>query len=115
MRNKGYNKCDNVAKFFRNIILSKKARRYLTYLDLKKIDKCAPRNIMKIRKYCKTEHVGYKLSKGYFEHVHKANVLDLVNILFGPSYLKYYHKVPIKYRVVVVVTEDNGKTYKRAF
>ena len=39
MRNKGYVKCDEVAKFFRDINLSKKAYRYLTYLDLKKIDK----------------------------------------------------------------------------
>ena len=51
MRNKGYSKRDEIVNFFRNRNLEKKAYRYLSYLDLKKICKCAPRNIMRIRKY----------------------------------------------------------------
>ena len=37
MRNKGYSKYNEVAKFFRDMNLEKKARRCLRYLDLKKI------------------------------------------------------------------------------
>ena len=113
MRNKGYSKCDEIAKFFRNRNLEKKAYRYCSYLDLKKICKCAPRNIMKIRKYSQTNLVIFRLDRDYFEHVHKSNVLDLANILFGPSYLKHHHKEYIKYNVVILLTDDNGKTYKR--
>lgn len=113
MRNKRYSKCDKVAKFFRNRNLEKKAYGYLDYLDLKKICKCAPRNIMKMRKYSQTNLVVFRLDRGYFEHVHKSNVLDLVNTLFGPSYLKYHRKECIKYNVVILLTDDNGKTYKR--
>ena len=113
MRNKGYSKCDETAKFFRDMNLEKKTYRYRSYLDLKKICKCAPRNIMKIRKYSQTNLVVFRLDRGYFEHVHKSNVLDLANVLFGPSYLKHHHKEYIKYNVVILLTDDNGKTYKR--
>ena len=42
MRNKGYSKCNGITKAMRN--LNKKSRVLLSYSDLKKICKCAPRD-----------------------------------------------------------------------
>ena len=109
MRNKGYSKCNTITKAMRN--LTKKSRVFLSYSDLKKICKCAPRDIMKIRKYCKTVKYTYRLDLGYFTHVHKADIVDLCNSTFGAAYLKAWRKVPTKYNITLLLRED-GNIYK---
>jgi hypothetical protein len=110
MRNKGYSKCDGITKAMRN--LTKKSRTFLSYSDHKKICKCAPRDIMKIRKYCRTIKYTYMLDLGYFRHVHKGDIVDLCNSTFGAAYLKAWRKVPTKYDIVVLL-RDNDDVYKR--
>ena len=110
MRNKGYSKCDNITKAMRN--LNKKSRTLLSYSELKKICKCAPRDIMKIRKYCRTLKYTYMLDLDYFTHVHKADIVSLIDSTFGAMYLKAWHKVPTKYDIVVLL-RDNDDVYKR--
>lgn len=108
MRNKGYSKCNTITKAMRN--LTKKSRVFLSYSDLKKICKCAPRDIMKIRKYCKTVKYTYRLDLGYFTHVHKAGIVDLCNSTFGAAYLKAWHRVPTKYNITLLLRD--GGIYK---
>ena len=110
MRNKGYSKCNDITKAMRN--LNKKSRILLSYSELKKICKCAPRDIMKIRKYCRTIKYTYRLDLHYFTHVHKADIVDLLNSTFSAIYLKYWHKVPVKYNITVLL-RDNDDVYKR--
>ena len=101
MRNKGYSKCDYITKNMRN--LNKKSRALLKYSELKRIYKCAPRNIMKIRKYCKTIKYTYILDSEYFKHVHKADVIELFDSTFSSIYLKAWRKVPAKYSIGVIL------------
>lgn len=110
MRNKGYSKCNNITKAMRN--LNKRSRVFLSYSDLKKICKCTHRDIMKIRKYCRTIKYTYMLDLGYFRHVHKGDIVDLYNSTFGAAYLKAWRKVPTKYDIVVLL-RDNDDVYKR--
>lgn len=112
MRNKGYSKCNTTTKAMRN--LNKKSRVFLSYSDHKKICKCAPIDIMKIRKYCRTIKYTYLLRLDYFKHVHKADVLDLCNSTFSATYLKAWRKVPTKYDIVVLLRDnDDVYDYKR--
>ncbi len=108
MRNKGYSKCNTITKAMRN--LNRKSRTFLGYNDLKKICKCAPRDIMKIRKYCKTVKYTYRLDLQYFTHVHKGDIVDLCNSTFGAAYLKAWHKVPTKYDITLLLRD--GGIYK---
>lgn len=101
MRNKGYNKCDDITKAMRN--LNKKSRKFLTYRKLKGICKCANRNIMKIRKYCKTVKYTYIIDSEYFKHVYKADVIELFDSTFSATYLKAWRKVPAKYNIGVIL------------
>ena len=110
MRNKGYSKCNTITKAMRN--LNKKSRVLLGYSALKKICKCAPRDIMKIRKYCRTIKYTYLLRLDYFKHVHKGDIVDLCNSTFGAAYLKAWRKVPTMYDIVVLL-RDNDDVYKR--
>lgn len=109
MRNKGYSKCNTITKAMRN--LNRKSRVFLSYKELKRICKCAPRDIMKIRKYCKTVKYTYRLDLHYFTNVHKADIVDLCNSTFGATYLKAWHKVPTKYNITLLLRED-GNIYK---
>ena len=112
MRNKGHSKCNTITKAMRN--LNKKSRVLLSYNDLKKICKCAPRDIMKIRKYCRTIKYTYLLRLDYFKHVHKADVVDLCDSTFSAAYLKAWRKVPTKYDIVVLLRDnDDVYDYKR--
>lgn len=112
MRNKGYSKCNTITKAMRN--LTKKSRVLLSYSDLKKICKCAPRDIMKIRKYCRTIKYTYLLRLDYFKRVHKADVLDLCNSTFSAAYLKAWCKVPTKYNITILLRDnDDVYDYKR--
>lgn len=110
MRNKGYSKCNVITKAMRN--LNKKSRVLLRYSELKKICKCAPRDIMKTRKYCRTLKYTYMLDLDYFKHVHKGDIVDLCNSTFGAAYLKAWRKVPTMYDIVVLL-RDNDDVYKR--
>lgn len=112
MRNKGYSKCNTITKAMRN--LNKKSRVLLSYSDHKKICKCAPRDIMKIRKYCRTIKYTYMLDLGYFTHVHKGDIVDLCDSTFRAAYLKAWRKVHTKYDIVVLLRdEDDVYDYKR--
>lgn len=111
MKNKGYSKCNTITKAMRN--LTKKSRILLSYSDLKKICKC-PRDIMKIRKYCRTLKYTYMLDLDYFRHVHKGDIVDLCNSTFGAAYLKAWRKVPTMYDIVVLLRDnDDVYNYKR--
>lgn len=112
MRNKGYSKCNTITKAMRN--LNKKSRVLLSYNELKKIHKCAPRDIMKIRKYCRTIKCTYLLRLDYFKHVHKADVVDLCDSTFSAAYLKAWRKVPTKYNITILLRDnDDVYDYKR--
>ena len=52
------------------------------------------------------------LDLDYFTHVHKADIVDLINSTFGAMYLKAWRKVPTKYDIVVLL-RDNDDVYKR--
>ena len=98
MRNKGYSKCDDTTKCMRDIC-DKKYNKILGYNALKRICKCASRDIMKIRKYCKTEHYTFNLERHYFNAVFKGDIIDLVDTLFNPYNLKYHNRTPRKYKI----------------
>ena len=100
-------------KFFKSIWIGvNKKERALSYLDTKKILRRVPKNIMKIRKYCRTLKYTYMLDLDYFRHVHKGDIVDLCNSTFGAAYLKAWRKVPTMYDIVVLL-RDSDDVYKR--
>lgn len=102
-------------KFFKSIWIGvNKKERALSYLDTRKILRRVPKNIMKIRKYCRTIKYTYLLRLDYFKHVHKADVVDLCDSTFSAAYLKAWRKVPTKYDITILLRDnDDVYDYKR--